>query len=160
MAIIQCRSTRNLSIVKSCDVIRPYFFEENHQAIMELQRMRQRVKNVCFRQDSAMVYVARQSRTFHTGMSPGHSFPQFGDIPWPSHCPDLTASEFFLWGYLRSKVYATHLQPTKELKDHIMEGNAKISGALLQQVMRTSESDYDNISNVTEAIWEFVRHGY
>jgi hypothetical protein len=69
-------------------------------------------------------------------MFPDRSISQFGDIPRPSHCPDLTAPEYFLWGYLRSKVYATCLQSTKELKDHIMEGIAKISGALLQQVMQ------------------------
>jgi hypothetical protein len=42
-----------------CDVIRPYFFEENNWAIMEMQRIRQRVKNICFRQDGAMAYVVR-----------------------------------------------------------------------------------------------------
>jgi hypothetical protein len=40
-------------------VIGPYFFEENKQAIMEMQRIRQRDKNICFQQDGAMAYVAR-----------------------------------------------------------------------------------------------------
>jgi hypothetical protein len=136
MTIILCRSTRNLFIVERFDVIRPYFFEEYNQAIMELQRMRQRVKNVCFQPNGAMVYVARQSKTFPRGMPPGRSISQFGDTPSPSHCLDLRAPEYFLCGYLKSKVYATRLQSTKQLKDNIMEGNAKISGALLQQVMQ------------------------
>jgi len=40
--------------------------------------------------------------------------------PWPPRSPDLTAWDFFLWGYLKNKVYLTPL-PTdlEELKTRI-----------------------------------------
>jgi len=51
-------------------------------------------------------------------------FPQrvisgFGDVPWPPRSPDLTAPDFFLWGYLK-KVYsgirvAVVLQPATRI---------------------------------------------
>lgn len=28
-----------------------------------------------------------------------------GDLDWPPHSPDLTPPDFFLWGYLKLKVY-------------------------------------------------------
>jgi hypothetical protein len=31
---------------------------------------------------------------------------RFGDVPWPPHLPDVTAPDFFLCGYLKSKVYS------------------------------------------------------
>ena len=32
--------------------------------------------------------------------------PLRGDIGWPARSPDLTPCDFFLWGYLKAKVYA------------------------------------------------------
>jgi len=32
----------------------------------------------------------------------------FGDVSRPPHSPDLAAPDFFLWGYLKSKVYSSH----------------------------------------------------
>jgi hypothetical protein len=129
-------------------VIKPYFFEENNQAVtvdseryctmlqtflaMELQRMRQRVRNVWFQQDGATAHMARQSMTFLRGMFPGRLISQFSNIHWPACSPDLTAPDVFLWGYLKSKVYATCPHSSQELKDHITEGTGTINGALLQ----------------------------
>jgi hypothetical protein len=96
---------------------------------MELRRAR----NVWFQQDGAMAITARQSMTSHRGMFPGCLISRFGDIPWPPHSLDLTALEFFLWGYLKSKVYATCPHSTQELTDRITEGIA--SCAELQKAM-------------------------
>lgn len=75
-------------------------------------------------QDGAMAITARQSMTSHRGMFPGCLILRAGSIPWPPHSLDMTASDFFLWGYLKAKVYATCLHSTQELMDCIMEGIA------------------------------------
>jgi hypothetical protein len=109
-------------------VIRPYFFEENNQAVTmdseccctmlqtflatELQRMSQRVRNVRFQQDGATAHMERQSMTFLKGMFPGRLL--------------------FPVGYLKSKAYATCPHSMQELKDCITEGTGTINGALLQ----------------------------
>ena len=41
-------------------------------------------------------------------MFPGHLISLRGDIGWPAQLPDLTLCDFFLWGYLKAKVYARH----------------------------------------------------
>ena len=36
-------------------------------------------------------------------------------IAWPPRSPDLTPLDFFLWGYLKEKVYATTVHSREEL---------------------------------------------
>jgi hypothetical protein len=38
---------------------------------------------------------------------PGPLLSWFGDIHWPSNSPDLTAADFFLWGYLKAQFLLT-----------------------------------------------------
>ena len=38
---------------------------------------------------------------------------------WPARSPDLTPMDFFLWGYLKSKVYQTVPQNQNELRQRI-----------------------------------------
>jgi hypothetical protein len=41
-----------------------------------------------------------------------------------------------------------------------METTVKINGALLQQDVQNSDINYSNISDIIEAILEFIRHGH
>jgi hypothetical protein len=41
---------------------------------------------------------------------------RFGDIPWPACLPDLTISDFFLWGFLKECAYRNNPHTTEELK--------------------------------------------
>jgi len=68
-------------------------------------------------------------------------FPQwkispFGDVPWPARSLDLTAPDFFLWGYLKSKVYSTRPTDLHALKENIQEEIAKCLEETLQAFMR------------------------
>ena len=45
----------------------------------------------------------------------------FSDFTWPLRSPDLTALYFFLWGYLKCKVYANMPKTIQELKAIIRE---------------------------------------
>ena len=49
----------------------------------------------------------------------GHLVSRFGDIYWPSRSPDLIPVNFFLWGYLKDKLYVGRPQTTEELKQSI-----------------------------------------
>ena len=71
-----------------------------------------------------------------------HFFPQqviyrFGDVQWPPRSPDLTAPDFFLWGYLKSKVYNTRCKDLHAPKPRIREEIAIISEEKLREVMRS-----------------------
>jgi len=56
---------------------------------------------------------------------------QRGNIEWPARLPDLSACDFFLWGYLKSKVYEKKPRTTVNLKQNIRDEVAAISPAML-----------------------------
>jgi len=60
---------------------------------------------------------------------------RFGDIPWPPRSPDLSVCDFFLWGYLKNRVYTTRPRTMDELKQRIQEEIRGIPTEMLQQAM-------------------------
>jgi hypothetical protein len=50
---------------------------------------------------------------------PERLISRFGDLTWPSHSPDLTAPDYFWWGYMKEKVFANRLHTIEELKTAI-----------------------------------------
>jgi hypothetical protein len=49
-----------------------------------------------------------------------------GDVQWPARPPDLSACDYFLWGYLKSKVYISRPRTITKLKQNIREEIAAI----------------------------------
>ena len=81
---------------------------------------------------TAVISIAALRRLF-----PQRVISRFGDVPWPPLSPDLTAPDFFLWGYLKKKVYSTRPTDLHALKENIREEIAKLSEETLQARMRT-----------------------
>ena len=52
--------------------------------------------------------------------------------------PDLTVPEFVLWGYLKSKVYASKPKTIDELKCNIRDEIAAITPEMLANVMQNA----------------------
>ena len=42
-----------------------------------------------------------------------------GSLPWPARSPDLSPLDFWLWGYLKDKVYSHSVATLQELRDAI-----------------------------------------
>lgn len=42
-------------------------------------------------------------------------------IRWPPYSPDLTPCDFFLWGYLKSRIYRTQPEDLNELRRRIFQ---------------------------------------
>jgi hypothetical protein len=40
-----------------------------------------------------------------SGLFPGRLISRFGDITWPAPSPDIPVPAYFLWGYVKNKVY-------------------------------------------------------
>ena len=60
---------------------------------------------------------------------------RFGDVQWPPRLPDLTAYDFFVWGYLKEKVYQSKPKTLVELKENIEREISLISLEKLSKVM-------------------------
>lgn len=54
-----------------------------------------------FHQDGATNYTAHVSMNVLNDVFPNRLMSQNRAIPWPLRSPDLTACDFFLWGYLK-----------------------------------------------------------
>jgi hypothetical protein len=69
-------------------------------------------------------------------MFPGRVISRRGNIEWPARSPNLNACDFFLWGYLKSKVYEKKPRTKVDLKQNIRDEVAAISPTMLQRVMQ------------------------
>jgi len=92
-----------------------------------------------FLQDGATAHTARASMTVVRQMFPQHVVSHFGDVPWPPRSPDLSACDFFLWGYLKSKVYVRKPRTVDDLKVPIREEIATVPQEILVNVMQNFE---------------------
>jgi len=60
--------------------------------------------NLWFQQDRSMLHMTVINMALLHHLFPQQVFSHFGDVPWPPCLVDLRAPNFFLWGYLKSKV--------------------------------------------------------
>jgi hypothetical protein len=75
----------------------------------------------------------------------------FGDIAWPARSPDLTVPDFFLWGFLKDRVFRKRIMIIPELKPAIVDEVAAIDEDLRRRVygnFRTRLQQY----NATDVI--------
>ncbi|GFW38336.1 putative transposable element [Trichonephila clavipes] len=73
---------------------------------------------------------------------------RFGPVNWPPRSCDLTPLDYFLWGYVKSLVYADKPQTLDHLEDNIRRVIADIRPQMLEKVIEnwTSRLDYIHAS--------------
>jgi len=141
--------------ISKVGIVGPYFFEEEgatvtvtseHYAEMlrnflrpQFQNLRVNMEEMWFQQDGATAHMARASMTVVQQMFPQHVVSHFVDVPWPPHSPDLSACDFFLWSYLKSKVYVRKPCTVNDLKVSIHEEIATVPQEMLVNVMQKFE---------------------
>jgi len=139
-------------------IIGPYFFE-NEQGITvtvnadryvemlqsfvtpELRNF-PHVQETWFQQDGSTSHTARQSMEAVRELFGNRVISRFGSVPWPPRSPDLSVCDFFLWGYLKNKVYTTRLRTLDELKQRIQDEIHSIPAEMLQRSMRNLNSRF------------------
>jgi len=58
----------------------------------------------------------------------------FGDIAWPARSPELTVPDFFLWGFLKDRVFRRLIVTIQELKQTTVDEVAAIDEDLRRHV--------------------------
>jgi hypothetical protein len=134
-------------------VISPYFFEdEAGRAVTvnsarytemlctflepELQRLGVETQTLWFQQDGAMAHTVRTAMRVLNEMFPACVISQRGNLERSARSPDLNACNFFLWGYLKSKLYEKKPKTMVDLKQNTRDEVAAISPTMLQRVMQ------------------------
>ena len=80
-----------------------------------------------FQQVGATCHTARETiQLLHNSIT-GSVISRFGDQNWLPRTCDLIPLNFFLWGFLKSKVYAKKPATTRELQEEIEAASTKFS---------------------------------
>ncbi|GFT77725.1 uncharacterized protein TNCV_4245821 [Trichonephila clavipes] len=64
------------------------------------------VQELWFQQDGATCHTARATIDLLKDMFGDRLISRFGPVNWPRRSCDLTPLDYFLWGYVKSLVYA------------------------------------------------------
>ncbi|GFS98599.1 uncharacterized protein TNCV_2987311 [Trichonephila clavipes] len=137
----------------------PYFFEndEGHNVTVNGDRYRAMITNffipelnnhdvqeLWFQQDGATCHTARATIDLLKYTLGDRLISRFGPVNWPPRSCDLTPLDYFLWGYVKSLVYADKPQTLDHLEDNIRRVIADRRPQMLEKVIEnwTSRLDY------------------
>lgn len=93
------------------------------------------VQRLWFQHDGAPPHFGLVVRERLTEMFGDHWIGRGGPIQWPARSPDITPLDFFLWGYIKDKVYATQPTSIPNLQQCIEEACRAITVAMFADVI-------------------------
>ncbi|GFW54443.1 DUF4817 domain-containing protein [Trichonephila clavipes] len=102
------------------------------------------VQKLWFQQDGATCHTARATIDLLKDTFGDRLISRFGPVNWPPRSCDLTQLDYFLWGYVKSLVYADKSQTLDHLEDNIRRVVTDIRPQMLEKVIEnwTSRLDY------------------
>ncbi|GFU84734.1 uncharacterized protein TNCV_2126751 [Trichonephila clavipes] len=102
-----------------------------------------------FQQDGATCPTARATIDLLKDTFGDRLISRFGPVNWPPRSCDLTPLDYFLWGYVKSLVYADKPQTRDHLEDNIRRVIADVRPQMLEKVIEdwTSGLDYIRASS-------------
>ncbi|GFU16469.1 hypothetical protein TNCV_836441 [Trichonephila clavipes] len=154
-------------------IIGPYFFknDEGHNVTVNGDRYRAMITNffipelnnhdvqeLWFQQDGATCHTARATIDLLKDTFGDRLISRFGPVNWPPRSCDLTPLDYFLWGYVKSLVYADKPQTLDHLEDNIRRVIADIRPQMLEKVIKNqqeniSSADVLNGSIASSLLW-------
>ncbi|GFX38030.1 uncharacterized protein TNCV_3836291 [Trichonephila clavipes] len=119
------------------------------------------VQELWFQQGGATCHTARATIDLLKDTFGDRLISRFGPVNWPPRSCDLTPLDYFLWGYVKSLVYADKPQTLDHLEDNIRRVIADIRPQMLEKVIEnwTSRLDYIRASrgsSMPEIIFKMV----
>lgn len=91
--------------------------------------------NVWFQQDGAPPHYGVAVRNYLNEIFPNRWIGRRGAIEWPPRSPDLAPPDYFLWGYLKSKVYYTKPDNLEDLRQRIVREAALIPPNIIKKAV-------------------------
>ena len=133
-------------------IIGPFIFAEStitaniyldmlkHYVVPQLEEFQPRV---VFQQDGAPPHWGLIVRDFLNETFPNRWIGRNGPTPWPPRSPDITPLDFFLWGYVKDRVYRTPVRDVETLQSRIIEVLATVNEEMLENTWREIEYRLD-----------------
>ncbi|GFT69646.1 DUF4817 domain-containing protein [Trichonephila clavipes] len=103
------------------------------------------VQKLQFQQDVTTCHTARATIDLLKDTFGDRLISRFGPVNWSPRSCDLTPLDYFLWGYVKSLVYADKQQTLDHLEDNIRRVIADIRPQMLEKVIENWTSRLDNI---------------
>lgn len=127
-------------------ILGPFFFDDNVTSESYLHMLMHRFwpavqslgvqQQLIFMQDGAPPHWGRAVRQWLNDHFPGRWMGRgSANMPWPPRSPDLTPCDYFLWGFIKSKVYVTQPADIPELKRRIRRAFRLITADMRHNVM-------------------------
>lgn len=130
-------------------LIGPFFIDGNLNAIQYENMLRMQIvpriieitganfEHTWFQQDGAAPHYGRNVRQYLNVVFADRWIGRRGFIEWPARSPDLNPLDYFLWGYLKDRVFKTKPQNLEELRQRIIDECALIPAEYFQNVINS-----------------------
>lgn len=130
-----------------------YFFNETVRGDDYFQMLNTYVRseaamfpqNALFQQDGAPPHTTREVRSLLNELFPNSWIGRYGPRAWPARSPDLTPPDFFLWGFVKDKVFETSVSNITQLKRRITTAIRSVTQEMLNNVWRNLENRFHAI---------------
>lgn len=131
-------------------IIGPYFFENAQGERVTVNGVRYRamlndyflpivienqLEQLWFQQDGATCHTANETMELLQEHFGEKVISRNGPVIYPARSCDLTPCDFFLWGYVKSKVYANNPRTIEDLKTNIRNVIREIPVQMCENVM-------------------------
>ncbi|GFV03360.1 transposable element Tcb2 transposase [Trichonephila clavipes] len=100
------------------------------------------VQELWFQQDGTICHTARATIDLLKDTFGDRLISRFGPVNWPIRSCDLTPLDYFLWGYVKSLVYADKPQTLDHLEDNICRVIADIRPQMLEKSSKMGRPDW------------------
>ncbi len=130
--------------VASYGLIGPFFFDQTvngnrYREMLEQQLVpalcrKRKLSSTWFQQDGATCHTAGETMELLHKHFGNRIISRGTDLCWPPRSPDLSCCDYFLWGYLKSKVYINKPRDLEQLRANIERESAAISNEMLKKV--------------------------
>ena len=125
--------------ISTSGVSRPYFFDNTVNGENYLAMLQEFIPTIprrgIFMQDGAPPHFYRPVIEYLNNQLPGRWMGRrVNFLEWPARSPDLTPCDFFLWGYVKEKVYQASPQNLADLRTQIEEVFNGISPKICRRV--------------------------
>lgn len=126
-------------------IIGPFFLEPRLNANGYLELLEEMEENLplalitrlIYMHDGAPPHTAIRARNWLDAHFPNRWIGRYGPIAWPPRSPDLNPLDFFLWGFIKDKVYQTPPINTEDVRERIRAAVQLITPDMLQNVINS-----------------------
>lgn len=94
-------------------------------------------QQIWYQHDGASCHSERNVREYLLQLFNGRVIGRYDEFAWPARSPDLTPLDFFLWGYLKEKVYRQRpFENVDHLERVIRETCDGVSSDIIKNVIK------------------------